>query len=190
MASGYRRRAAPLQLADPLELMSGGFRHQKIREYFPKSPDLPAPADFDHLRERLRLPGQLLTGVIHEGAVWVAVVEHQATDTLRMACRVGDGDHATLAQTDQREAAKLERIDNRLKVRHHGIEGKIGHVAIGKTRASRVVTDQHSPFDQGLGPMAPDRIVPIELEVREPVVNAHQRRTLTRRRKSDPYVVA
>ena len=107
-----------------------------------------------------------------------------------MACRVGDGDHAALAQAEQRKAAKLERIDDRLEIGHHGVEGKIGHVPVGKTRASRVVTDEHAPFGQGLGPMAPDRIVPIELEVREPVVDAHQRRTLARGRKGDPHVVA
>src|SRR5271155_3054413 len=107
-----------------------------------------------------------------------------------MACRVSNSDHAALAQAEQREAAKLERIDDRLEVRHHGVEGKIGRLPIGKTRASRVVTDEHAPFAQGLGPMAPDRIVPIELKVREPVVDAHQRRTLARRRKSDTYLVA
>src|SRR5262249_47858902 len=67
---------------------------------------------------------------------------------------------------------------------------KIGHVPIRKARASRVVADEHPPFGEGLGPMAPDRIVPIELEVREPVVDSHQGWPLTRRRKSDPCVVA
>ena len=75
------------------------------------------------------------------------------------------------------------------KIDDHRLEGEVRDVTVREAGASLVVADEH-PVARQLGQeVAPDRAVPVELEVAQPVGRTDERRPLTGPRERDPDAV-
>ena len=63
-----------------------------------------APADRDHLCQRLRFALVFVRPLFGEGAVHVRIIEDEPADPFRAAHGVGDGGRSPLAKAENREA--------------------------------------------------------------------------------------
>ena len=149
-AGDLGRCTAPLQLADPFELLLTAVRHQKIGEDLAERSGFSSPADLDHLRERLSLLGEFLCCTVDVSAMRIGAVENEPADAVRMARGICNRNQTTLAQSKKRESAQADGIDHRFNVRHPGIEREIRDVPVRKARASGIMSDQRTPLRESL----------------------------------------
>src|SRR4051812_34630263 len=99
-----------------------------------------------------------------------------------MTHRVFDGDRCALRDSEQSELLELRGIGDTLEIGHLRLERQIGLDAIGKAGAADVVSIQAMVGRQQVEPVPPDRTLPVELEMVEPVRRLEQRWTFARDR--------
>jgi len=86
-------------------------------------------------------------------------------DALGVPNRVGDRYGAALGDAEQRETIDTRGIDDGFEVANEVIEGDVGHLAIGKTVAPRIVADEGVLTGQLAVKMPPDRAFQVEFEM-------------------------
>ena len=124
------RSAATLEFANPPELFLGCIRHQQIGKNFSKRSGVPTPAEFNHFRHRTRLLLHALIDAFRGSAKQVAVIQNKAADPLGVARGEGDGDDASLTQSNEREAPKACSVHNGFEIANPRVQGKIVDAAI------------------------------------------------------------
>ena len=111
-------------------------------------------------------------------AARIAAVQHEMRHPLWMLHRVGDRDRRALRDAEQRKALEAGRVDDELEIAQPGLEAQILDVPVGKAAAALVVADEPMRARQLDEPVPPDRAVPVELEVAQPVRDLDERRAL------------
>ena len=86
-----------------------------------------------------------------------------------MTRSVGDGFGAALRQAHKREALEAQGVHYRLQVLHLPFETEVGHFPRRKPVATRVVEDKAVTAGQLLEEVLPDRALPVELQMVQPV---------------------
>ena len=124
-------------------------------------------------------------------AARVAAVEDQARDALRVPHRVGDARRRALRDSEQRERlARRGRFDDLLQVVDPALEGEVGDVPVRHPAAALVVADEAEVPAEEADPVAPDRALPLELEMGEPVRGLDQQRARSRLGPGELHAVA
>src|SRR5437868_2156775 len=98
-------------------------------------------------------------------------------DALRMTGGVSHRDHASACVADQNEPLERKVVDDRLEVFDVPLKRELDPFAVGKPAASPVVPNERVSPREEREPRAPDRAVPIELEMAHPVAEPYQRGT-------------
>src|SRR3974377_1595991 len=78
----FCRGAPSLEFANPPELLFGCIGHQQVRKNLAKCSGFLAPAQFNHLRQCMRLLLHALIGAFRISARQVTVISDQPTDAL------------------------------------------------------------------------------------------------------------
>ena len=145
------------------------------------------PAHADHLVERA-LDLELLGRLVPQRRR-VAVVEQQPADPIGMPGRVGDRDRSALRHGHEGEPVEPGVVDDRLEIADARLEREV------------VTSQSDSPYPRSSYRMtvansaevgkevAPDRALPVELEVAEPARRDDQRRAGAVDRIRDPHAV-
>ena len=110
-------------------------------------------------------------------------------NAVRVSCRVRDGDRGRLGDAEQRESFQARRIDDRLEIADPHVDRRIADVGVREPAASLVIADDGVPIAELLQPMAPDRALPVELQMSQPGRDPHQRRTASVQRVSKAHAV-
>ena len=114
----------------------------------------------------------------HEPAAPVGAGEDQVRNPLRVTDRVGDGDRTALRHPEQREPLDTDRVHDELEVVDPGVEAEVVHVPVGQAAPTLVVADQPVPLGEAVEPVRPDRAVPLQFEVGQPVRRLDQWRSV------------
>src|SRR5262249_4772930 len=134
-----------------------------------------APADPDERVERLT---PLLLGCANLLPAEVPPANHDMTHSLRVTDREGDCDLSALREAEQRKPVDISSIDDRLEVGDPRLERKVLDLPVGEPCPALVVADDLVCLTELFQPGAPERALPVELEVREPVRRLDERRAL------------
>src|SRR5665647_1296589 len=145
----------------------------------------PAPPHLDQLFAQGSLLDVLSGRAACGGPLGVGPVQDQVGDALRMRVRKIDGDGPSLGHTEQGEAAQPRRFDHGLEVSTPRAKRVLLGVAIGEAAAAVVIPNDREPLAERVQPMAPERARPVEVEMRKPGPDPHQRRTTTVSRPRD-----
>src|SRR5690606_38447457 len=95
--------------------------------------------------------------------------QYQVADPLRVAHRVGYREWRSARHAEQRKARQSGRSHDGLEVRIPGLERNVRDAPVGEPAGAIVMADQR-PAARKLGePRTPDRALPVELEVAQPV---------------------
>src|SRR5271166_1748985 len=87
---------------------------------------------------------------------------------------IGDGHRAALGYPEERETLDANRVNDRLKVGHPGVERERDNVPVGHAVASRVVANERMLARQPAKDMAPNRAFPIVFKMVHPVARLNQ----------------
>ena len=99
----------------------------------------------------------------------------QPAHPLRVARRVGDRDCAALRDAEQRELVELGGVDHRLQIGDQQVERRVSGLAVRQPAAARVVAMEAIARAQLVEPGAPDRGLPVLLDVGQPVRRPYER---------------
>jgi hypothetical protein len=102
---------------------------------------------------------------------------------------ISDRDRATLRRAEQGELVELGGVDHGLEISYQHVERGVGRVVIRQAAPARVVPIETQALADRVEPGAPHRRLPVDIDVREPVRRAHQRRTVAVRCKRQPRPV-
>ena len=186
---GLRRRRDPLQLVEPVDLLPVGVRNEQRREDLAESRMVLTPSEPDHVDHQLPLFHLLRGEPPVQPTAQVAAVEHEVADSLRMADRIRNRDGGALADAEKRESLQLERVHHRLEVPDPGVHRHLARRPVGQPATALVVPDEGMVACELAEPVAPDRAVPVELEMVEPVGGFDQGRAAAHRREGDACAV-
>ncbi len=120
------------------------------------------------------VPAQVLVATTGP-ALGEATVEDEVADSLRVPHRVGDRDGTALGDAEQREALEARGVDDGLEVADEGVEGDVVTVPVGQAVAALVVAQQRVALGQPADHVPPDRALPVELQVVQPVGGLDER---------------
>ncbi len=112
------------------------------------------------------------------GPVGVRTVKDEVADALRMFDRVGERNGPSLRDSKQRQLFWCDVIDEAFEHLHLRLQGDLRSVSIGQPAAVFVVSDQRVFAGQGFKEGTLICVLPVELNVAEPVGNVEQYRTL------------
>src|SRR5262245_64569856 len=98
-------------------------------------------------------------------------------DALRMAHGVLDADRTALRDAEEREALDADCVDYCFQIRDLRRQPKVGDLPVGQPAAPRIVANELPATRKVAEPVAPDRALPVEFEVRQPVRSLDERRT-------------
>ena len=120
----------------------------------------------------------------------VGADQDQPGHALRMPHGVRDGHRAALREADQREPLEPRRVHHQLEVLDPRVEVEGLDVPVRQPAATLVVADQPVSSRERVDPVRPDRALPLQVEVGQPVRRLDQRRPGSRRgvRDFDPVV--
>jgi hypothetical protein len=180
-------RRAPLQLVERLDLLLRRVRQQPAREDLAERCVVLPPAD---ARER-DARGVLLAPrrPAPQPAAHVGAAEDDLLDALGVTARILDGDGPALREREQRELIQAGGVDHRFQVGHERVQVELARIGIRQPAAALVVAKDREAAAQLLEPVAPDRALPVVLEVGQPVRDLDERRSGPVRRVRDPDVV-
>src|SRR5687768_11419938 len=106
-----------------------------------------------------------------------------------MTDRVSDGYRPSLRNTQDRKAFQSQRVHDSLEVLDESFEAEVFHVPIRKAVSSFVISHQQMVASKFLDHMTPDRTLPIEFQMIEPVRGLNQWRAIADRRIGDAHVI-
>ena len=107
----------------------------------------------------------------------VSPVEDEPGEPFGMPRRVHERHRGSLRDAEQREALETRRRDDGLEIRDPRLDGEIAELAVGQAASALVVPDDRVAVPQLGQPVAPDRALPVEVEVRQPRRRPHERRS-------------
>src|SRR5262249_6148847 len=116
--------------------------------------------------------------------------QDERRDPLGVLCRVGHGHRRALRETDHGRAAHAGRVDDGAELGDEVGEANRRRLALRKAGAARIVADEAMVADQALEPVLPDRTIPVELEVIEPVGRLDERWRVAETRIGEASAVA
>ena len=157
------------------------------REHPPEGRILLRPADPDHAPIRLLL-GQLVRREDDRLAADRAV-QDQPADPLRVGDRVGHRDGRAAGHAEEGEPLDSGRRDDRLEVGQPRAEREVVDGPVGQPEASLVVSDDRRERPELVEEVAPDRALPVVLEVAEPARRDDERRTAAVDRVREPDAI-
>src|SRR5260221_5287483 len=99
----------------------------------------------------------------------IGATQDEGADALRVPDGVGDADRRPLRHPQKHESIEPEVVDERLEVADHGLERQVRYVPIREAGPPLVIPDQRSVTRQLGEKVAPNRAVPVELEVAQPM---------------------
>ena len=137
-----------------------------------------APAEFGEAAHHLGLLALGIRAAAHQPPARVAARQHQVRDPLRVARRELDRDRRALRDAEQGDALDAEDVDDGLEVEHPALEADFRHDPVRQAAAALVVAHEVAALRQVLEQVAPDRALPVVLEVRQPGRRLDDRRTL------------
>ena len=111
-------------------------------------------------------------------------------DTLGMASRIGCADGAALATANQCELVKADGRDEFLEVRERALEGKVVDIPVGEAAAALVITKQSVVAHDLREPVPAIGVLPLKVEVVEPIDGAHQGRAASADGVGESHTVA
>ena len=164
-----------LQVVEPAHLLFGAARDHHAAEDAAELGCRSRPADPDQRLER-REQLQLL-GRRARMRAGIAPVEHEAGESLGMPRGVLDRDRAALRHGHQREPVESGILHDRLEVGDPRLQAVVGDAAVREPVAALVVADDGRDLAEFDEVVAPDRALPVELQVAEPAGVDQQRRT-------------
>ena len=179
------RRRPPAQLVEPVHLLVRRSRHEPRREYLSKGGIVLAPAHAGQLDDGAVLPFAPDVATARPAAR-VPAVEDEAGDAFGVPYRVDDRLRRPLRDPEERERlGRAGRRHHRLQVLDRALERGRAHVPVAHAAAALVVADEPEMLGEKVDPMAPDRALPLVLEVRQPVGGFDQQRARPRFRPGD-----
>ena len=84
---------------------------------------------------------------------------------------------------------ELKGLDYGLKVTYPGIEGKVVHIPVGESISALIEPDHGVIGRQFHPPMPPERALPLEFKVGQPIWSFDQRRSISYGRVADAHSV-
>ncbi len=184
-----RRRRDPLQLVEPVDLLPVGVGNEQCREDLTERRMILAPSDADHVEHQLPLFHLFRGEPAVQPSAQVAAVQNEMADPLGVTDRERDGDRRALADAEERKSLQLERVGHPLQVPDPGLHRHLAGRPVGQAASALVVADQGVIPAELAEPVAPDRAVPVELEVVEPVGGFDQGRATAHGREGDARAV-
>ena len=103
-------------------------------------------------------------------------VEHEPRDGLWMGDRKGQRDRGAAGHAEEREPLEAGGLHDRLEVAETRLEAEVVDVPIGHAEAALVVADDRGDRPERLEEVAPDRALPVVLEMAQPTRGDDQRR--------------
>ena len=163
-----------LQVVEPPHLLFGAARDHHAAEDAAELGRRPSPADPDQrlergeelqlLRSRRRLRAR------------IAPVEHETGEPLGMPGGVLDRDRAALRHGHEREPVESGILHDRLEVGDPRFQAVVGDPPVREPVTALVVADDGRDLAEFDEVVAPDRALPVELQVAEPAGVDQQRR--------------
>src|SRR5690606_24801058 len=162
------RRRDALQIVEPSDLLERALGQELAGEMAAERRVLPPPADADEVEFETHLFGLLRLPATSPPARETAC-QYQVADPLRVAHRVGYREWRSARHAEQRKARQSGRSHDGLEARIPGLERNVRDAPVGEPAGAIVMADQR-PAARKLGkPRTPDRALPVELEVAQPV---------------------
>src|SRR5688500_14380076 len=106
-----------------------------------------------------------------------------------MAGCIGDRDRSSVRDPEKGEPLQAGRVANSLEIADPRVQRELPDVTIRQPAAALVVANDGIGPSELVQPMAPNRAVPIELEMREPRRRPDDGFTVPVLRERDPYPV-
>ena len=103
-------------------------------------------------------------------------LQHDLVTLVREVIEESGLDPSTL-ELEITETTAMQNADVSVEVFDQSVERKIRDIAVRQARAPGIISDERMPFDERVEPMPPDGAVPIEFQMREPVIDPDERRT-------------
>ena len=163
------RRRAPEQFGEGLPQVRRSVGDERRGEEAPEGRVLPTPAEAHDLELERGFPTLFVGDGPAQAPLGVGAEQDQMADPLRMTGRVGDRHRAALGHTEQREPLQAEVVDDGFEVLHEGVEREVVDVVRRQPAAPLVVADELAPPGEADEPVAPDRALPVVVEMGDPV---------------------
>ncbi len=176
-----------MELVDPALLALCRPRNHALREDTTETGVGERPPEANNLDKRRKVLLESLAvfvGHPSEGAI-----EDQASHSLRMLDCVADSDLTRLAHGHERIPIKSRSCRHGLEVAHSRLQREILWIPVRQSITAFVITDDGRDSSQRVEKVPEHRIIPVVLEMADPVLAENQRRTNTVRRVSDPHSV-
>ena len=157
---------ALLQVVQPPHLLFGAARDHHAAEDATELGCRASPSDLDQRLER-REQFELL-GRRPRLRARITPVEHESGESFGMPRGVLDRDRAALRHRHQRKPVESRILHDRLEVGDPRFQTVVGDTPVGEPVTALVVTDDGRDFPEFDEVVAPDRALPVELQVAEP----------------------
>ena len=118
-----------------------------------------------------------------------AIDEDEGRDALGIPRGVRGRHRRGLRHTEQRRPLHAGGIEDRAQVGDEVLEGDGGRVPVGEAVAASVVPDEAAAAAEQLEPVRPDRTLPVDLEMAQPVGRLDQRRSIAEEGIGQPRAV-
>ena len=145
------------------------------------------PARPDHAQVRLLLGERLAFAYDRHAAG--GSVEDQPGDRVGVSDRVAHGDRRAARHTEHGEPLQTDGPDDRLQICDSRSEREVGDVPVGHPETSLVVADDRREATQVIEEMAPDRALPVVLQMAEPTGRDDERWPRAMHRVCEPSPV-
>ncbi len=160
------RRA--LELVVPLHLLFRRARDEQTREDAPEHRIRSSPCHACQRKQYIRLLALLRCQRTSIPSPRVGPVQHELAHSFRMARSVSDRDRSSVRDPEKSEPFQAGRVANSLEIADPRVQRELPDVTIRQPAAALVVANDGIGPSELVQPMAPNRAVPIELEVRKP----------------------
>jgi len=129
------------------------------------------PSELDDLEVGVFFRGLVVGHAACHSTARLATVEGKMAHVLRVANDVRHGHRGAPRRCEQDEPAQPGGRHNRLQILNVFFKGEFDGLSIGETAAAPIVADDAMSSRQHQQPGTPDRAVPIEFEVADPVAD-------------------
>src|SRR5262245_4611100 len=107
-----------------------------------------------------------------------------------MSGRVGHGDAGALCHPEQGEACELGCLSDGCEIIDVSFRGEIHPLPVGEPTSAPIVADDRVAPTEQSKPRAPDRVLPIQLEMVNPMLSKQQRWTFATGCVGNPRPIA